>query len=42
MSVKNKAFFVDRDGVVNRMVRYEYGWDSPQKPEDVVLVDEIL
>ena len=42
MSVKNKAFFVDRDGVVNRMVRYEYGWDSPQKPEDVVLVDEIV
>ncbi|OGC47735.1 hypothetical protein A2886_01780 [candidate division WWE3 bacterium RIFCSPHIGHO2_01_FULL_42_13] len=41
MNIKNKAFFVDRDGVVNRMVRYEGGWDSPQKPEDVVLVDGI-
>ena len=36
-----RAFFVDRDGVINRMVIYESGWDSPQKAEDVKLVSGI-
>lgn len=36
-----KALFLDRDGVINRMVKYAHGWDSPQGPEDVELVDGI-
>jgi D-glycero-D-manno-heptose 1,7-bisphosphate phosphatase len=35
------ALFLDRDGIINRMVLYEGGWDSPQDPQDVVLVDDI-
>ena len=36
-----KALFLDRDGVINRMVKYNYGWDSPQNPQDVALVNDI-
>lgn len=36
-----KGLFLDRDGVINRMVKYEYGWDSPQREEDVALVEGI-
>src|SRR3989344_302286 len=36
-----RALFLDRDGVISRMVKYGYGWDSPQKPEDVRLVKDI-
>jgi histidinol-phosphate phosphatase family protein len=36
-----EALFLDRDGVVNRMVKYEYGWDSPQRLQDVKLVKGI-
>ena len=36
-----KALFLDRDGVINRMVLYEDGWDSPQNPQDVELVDDV-
>lgn len=39
--MKEKVLFVDRDGVINRLVGYDYGWDSPQTPEDVKLVDGI-
>ncbi len=35
------ALFLDRDGVINRMVMYSYGWDSPQKTEDVRLVEGV-
>lgn len=35
------ALFLDRDGVINRMVKYNYGWDSPQKPQDIRLVEGI-
>lgn len=35
------VLFIDRDGVINRMVRYYYGWDSPQKEKDVELVSNI-
>ncbi len=35
------ALFVDRDGVINKMVHYSHGWDSPQCPEDVQLVTGI-
>lgn len=38
---EKKALFIDRDGVINRMVRYAYGWDSPQRIEDVKLVNGI-
>ncbi|HCS78971.1 TPA: HAD family hydrolase [Patescibacteria group bacterium] len=37
----NKALFLDRDGVMNRMVKYPSGWDSPQQPQDVRLVADI-
>jgi len=37
-SQMNRALFLDRDGVINRMVKYNYGWDSPQKPRDARLV----
>ncbi len=37
----NKALFLDRDGVINRLVKYSYGWDSPQKPQDIGLVNDI-
>lgn len=36
-----RALFLDRDGVINRMVKYNNGWDSPQSPEDVNLVDGV-
>ena len=36
------ALFIDRDGVINRMVKYGTGWDSPQRAEDVVLVPGIV
>jgi histidinol-phosphate phosphatase family protein len=36
-----EALFLDRDGVVNRMVKYDYGWDSPQRLQDVKLVKGI-
>lgn len=35
------ALFLDRDGLINRMVNYDGKWDSPQKPEDVRLVEGI-
>ena len=38
---KHKTLFLDRDGIVNKMVLYKYGWDSPQKPEDVKLMKGI-
>lgn len=36
-----KVLFLDRDGVINRMVHYPHGWDSPQKASDVSLVPDI-
>jgi len=36
-----KALFIDRDGVINRMVKYDYGWDSPQASKDVKLVEGV-
>src|SRR3989344_4084977 len=38
---KERAFFIDRDGVICRMTEYEKGWDSPQRPEDIRLVEGI-
>lgn len=36
-----KALFIDRDGVINNLVKYSSGWDSPQKIRDVKLVKDI-
>jgi D-glycero-D-manno-heptose 1,7-bisphosphate phosphatase len=36
-----RALFLDRDGVINRMVAYPDGFDSPQRPDDVKLVTDI-
>ena len=33
-----RALFIDRDGVINRMVRYQDGFDSPLSPNEVKLV----
>ena len=38
---KRRALFIDRDGVINQMVEYEDGFDSPQRVEDVKLVDGV-
>lgn len=38
---KKKALFIDRDGVMIHMIKYGYGWDSAQKPEDVRLVEGV-
>jgi D-glycero-D-manno-heptose 1,7-bisphosphate phosphatase len=35
------VLFLDRDGVINRMVHYPHGWDSPQRASDVYLVPDI-
>lgn len=37
----NQALFLDRDGIVNRMVLYKNEFDSPRHPKDVRLVDGI-
>lgn len=42
MKKNRSALFLDRDGVVNRMIKYETGWDSPQSPRDVALVPGII
>lgn len=42
MEKNRAALFLDRDGVINRMIRYETGWDSPQSPRDVALVPGII
>ncbi|MBI2593031.1 HAD-IIIA family hydrolase [Candidatus Daviesbacteria bacterium] len=39
--MEKRALFIDRDGVINQMIRYENGWDSPQKLTDVKLVEGI-
>lgn len=36
-----KALFIDRDGVINRMVKYGDNWDAPQKLQDVRLTKKI-
>ncbi|HRH75640.1 MAG TPA: hypothetical protein PLM62_21355, partial [Zoogloea sp.] len=38
-----KAFFVDRDGILNKLIRNPDGTtDSPQRVEDVELMDGIV
>lgn len=39
--MKARALFLDRDGVICHMVKYPDGFDSPQKVEDVKLIDDI-
>lgn len=40
--MKNKALFIDRDGVINNMVLQKNGnFDSPQTEEQVALVDGV-
>ncbi len=36
------CLFLDRDGVMNHLVKYGESYDSPQKPEDVELVVGIV
>jgi len=37
----HKALFLDRDGIINKLVRYQHGWDSPQNINDIKLVKDI-
>ncbi len=39
--MKERALFLDRDGVICHMVKYPNGFDSPQRVEDVRLVEDI-
>lgn len=39
--MKERALFLDRDGIITRMVKYRNGFDSPQRAEDVKLVDGV-
>jgi len=41
MKKNNFALFIDRDGVTIHMVKYDYGWDSAQKLEDVRLEEGV-
>lgn len=41
MTKSNRALFLDRDGIINKIIKYEYGFDSPQTELDVNLVDGI-
>jgi len=38
---KTRALFLDRDGIIDHMILYKGGWDSPQKSEDVKLINGI-
>lgn len=40
-STNKKALFIDRDGVICRMVKYGEKYDSAQKVEDIKLVDGV-
>src|SRR3989339_136496 len=44
LTSKQPALFLDRDGVINQMVAYpgDEPFDSPQKPENVTLVNDIV
>lgn len=42
MKGKVSALFLDRDGVINRMVLYPDGWDSPRKTQDVRLTHGVI
>lgn len=39
--MSKRALFLDRDGVICHMVKYPNGFDSPQKVEDVKLIEGI-
>lgn len=39
--MSKRALFLDRDGVICHMVKYPSGFDSPQKVEDVKLIQNI-
>jgi D-glycero-D-manno-heptose 1,7-bisphosphate phosphatase len=32
------VLLIDRDGIINHLVHYQHGWDSPQKPQDIKLI----
>jgi len=43
LKIKERAIFLDRDGTINHMVAYSGSepYDSPQRPEDITIVDGI-
>lgn len=40
--ILKKALFLDRDGVINKMAKYDGEYDTPRNSSDVRLVDGIL
>ena len=41
--MKNRALFIDRDGVINHMILQKNGnFDSPQNPAQIMLVDGVV
>lgn len=39
--MKKRALFLDRDGIICHLIKYSDGYDSPQRIEDVKLIDGI-
>lgn len=40
--MSKQALFLDRDGIICKMVNYKNGFDSPQKVKDVKLIEGIV
>jgi D-glycero-D-manno-heptose 1,7-bisphosphate phosphatase len=36
--MRRRALFLDRDGIINKMIHYPGGYDSPRKAKDVFLI----
>ena len=39
---KHKALFLDRDGIINKLVKYSYGYDSPQSLKNIVINNQTI
>ena len=39
---KHKALFLDRDGIINKLVKYSYGYDSPQSLKNIIINNQTI
>lgn len=39
---KHKALFLDRDGIINKLIKYSYGYDSPQSLNNIVINNQTV